>query len=38
MTAPWYVKLKWMFDNKIEFIEVDDLMSTDRGGFGTTGK
>ena len=38
MTAPWYVKLKWIFNNKIKFIEVNDLKSTNRGGFGTTGK
>jgi dUTP pyrophosphatase len=38
MTAPWYVKLKWIFDSKIKFIEVDDLKSTDRGGFGQSGK
>lgn len=38
MTAPWYVKLKWIFNNKIKFIEVNDLKSINRGGFGTTGK
>lgn len=38
MIAPWWVKLKWLFDNKIEFIEVNDLKSNNRGGFGTTGK
>jgi len=38
MFAPWWVKLKWLFVNKIEFIEVDDLKSKDRGGFGSTGK
>ena len=37
MIAPWYVKLKWLFSPKIEFIEVDDLMTTDRGGLGSTG-
>lgn len=37
MKAPWYVKLKWIFNNKIEFIEVDDLKSVDRGGFGKSG-
>ena len=37
MTAPWYAKLKWLFSKKITFIEVDDLKSTDRGGFGSTG-
>lgn len=38
MFAPWYIKLKWLLNNKIKFIEVDDLKSSDRGGFGTTGK
>jgi len=38
MKAPWWVKLKWLFDNKIEFIEVEDLKSKNRGGFGSTGK
>jgi len=36
MRAPWYVKVKWLFNNKITFIEVDDLKSVNRGGFGTT--
>jgi dUTP pyrophosphatase len=38
MKAPWYIKLKWLFNNKIIFIEVDDLKTVDRGGFGTSGK
>jgi len=38
MKTPWYVKLKWFFDNKIRFIEVNDLMSKNRGGFGSTGQ
>ena len=38
MKAPWYIKLKWLFDNKIKFIEVNDLKSKNRGGFGSTGK
>ena len=38
MKAPWWVKFKWLFDNKIEFIEVDNLKSKNRGGFGSTGK
>lgn len=38
MRAPWWIKLKWLFDNKIEFIEVDNLESKDRGGIGSTGK
>lgn len=29
-------KLKWLFTNKIEFVEVDDLQNANRGGFGTT--
>lgn len=37
MKAPWWVKLKWLFDNKIEFIEVNDLNTHNRGGFGSTG-
>lgn len=37
MSAPWYVKLKWIFDSKINFIEVDDLKSKNRGGFSSTG-
>ena len=37
MNAPWYVKLRWLFDNKINIIEVDDLKSPNRGGFGSTG-
>jgi dUTP pyrophosphatase len=38
MKAPWYVKLKWIFTSKIDFIEVDDLKCNDRGGFGHSGK
>ena len=38
MSAPWWVKLKWLFDNKIEFIEVDYLDSVNRGGIGSSGK
>lgn len=37
MKAPWWVKLKWLFDNKIEFIEVDNLTAKNRGGYGSTG-
>lgn len=37
MKAPWYIKLKWMFDNKYKFIEVDDLGDNNRGGFGSSG-
>lgn len=31
-------KLKWLFCNGIEFIEVEHLRGESRGGFGTTGK
>lgn len=37
MFAPWYVKLKWLFTSKLEFVEVDDLKCENRGGFGKTG-
>ena len=36
--APWYAKLKWLFDGKVKLIEVDKLASKSRGGFGSTGK
>ncbi len=36
MQAPWWVKLKWLFDSKVEFIEVDDLKAKNRGGYGST--
>lgn len=36
--APLWVKLKWLFSSKIELIEVNDLDSPNRGGFGTSGK
>lgn len=35
--ATIWQKLKWLFSNKIEFIQVDSLNNADRGGFGTTG-
>lgn len=35
--ATWLQKLKWLFDSKIEFEEVEDLESVNRGGFGSTG-
>jgi len=38
MSAPWYVKLRWLFDNKLKFTEVDYLKLKDRGGFGKSGK
>lgn len=36
MTAPWYVKLKWIFDKKIKIIETNNLNYENRGGFGST--
>lgn len=36
--APIWVKLKWLFTNKIKFVSVNTLSDKDRGGFGTTGK
>lgn len=36
MTAPWWIKLKWIFNSKINFIEVNDLKSNNRGGFGSS--
>lgn len=38
MSAPWYAKLRWIFDNKIKFVVVDDLTSENRGGFGKSGR
>jgi len=37
MNAPFWVKLKWLFSNGFKFIEVENLNSKDRGGFGSTG-
>ena len=34
--APIWAKIKWLFTNKINFIEVDNLEREDRGGFGST--
>lgn len=31
-------KLKWLFSNGIEIVEVDSLDDVNRGGFGTSGK
>lgn len=36
--APWYAKLKWLFSGKVKIVKVDDLNTSDRGGFGSTGK
>lgn len=35
--APWWVKVKWLFTNKIKFVPVKSLNNTSRGGFGSTG-
>lgn len=34
--ASWWIKLKWLFVNKVEFVEVEHLGNPDRGGFGST--
>lgn len=36
--ATIWQKIKWLFTNKIELIQVDSLGDVDRGGFGSTGK
>ena len=36
--APWWVKLKWMFNSGVEFVEVDSLSGKSRGGYGSTGR
>lgn len=35
--APWWVKFRWLFTNKIKFKFVETLNNTSRGGFGSTG-
>lgn len=35
--ATVWQKLKWLFSNKIEFVEVESLNNADRSGFGSTG-
>ena len=35
--ASIWTKIKWLFTNKIEFVEVDDLCNENRGSFGSTG-
>lgn len=35
--ATIWQKLKWLFSNGVEIVEVKKLHSKDRGGFGTTG-
>lgn len=37
MKAPWYVKLKWLFNSNITFVEVENLEAKNRGGFGKSG-
>lgn len=36
--ATIWQKIKWLFSNKIKLVEVDNLSSTNRGGFGSTNK
>lgn len=35
--ATMWQKLKWLFSNGVELVEVDELGNPDRGGHGTTG-
>lgn len=35
--ATFWQKIKWLFSSGIELVEVNNLNSTDRGGFGSTG-
>lgn len=35
--APWWIKVKWLFTNKLTFVPVDSLKNESRGGFGSTG-
>jgi len=36
MNAPWWIKLKWLFTSKIEFVKVDNLDDINRDGFGSS--
>lgn len=36
--ATWKQRVKWLFTDGVELLEVDDLKSESRGGFGTSGK
>ena len=36
MSAPWWVKLKWLLTNKIKIMVVDDLGNDNRGGFDSS--
>jgi len=38
MQTPWYMWLKWIFSSELVFVEVDDLETENRGGFGSSGK
>lgn len=35
--ATFWQKLKWLFSSSVELVEVDNLTSPNRGGFGSTG-
>lgn len=35
--ATLWQKIKWLFTNGVKFVFVDDLKSSERGGFGSTG-
>lgn len=36
--ATIWQKIKWLFTNKIEFVEVEELEKNNRGGYGSTGR
>lgn len=36
--ATLWQKLKWLFSNGVEIVEVEELLEENRGGFGSTGK
>jgi len=36
MNAPIWIKLKWLFNRRIKFVEVDYLSNVKRGGFGSS--
>jgi dUTP pyrophosphatase len=38
MSAPFWIKIKWLFSSGVKIVYVDNLESEDRGGFGSTGK
>ena len=35
--ATIWQKIKWLFSNKIELVQVDNLSDNNRGGIGSTG-